>query len=422
MQIVDKLPPWQAAQSTADPQKVAQILADVRARGDAAVHDWTRELDGVDAPQLTVPPAIMQQAWQSVPAADQRALEHAARNIRAFADAQLQRMQAFELEIEPGFFVGQRLQPIEKVACYVPGGRYPLPSTVLMTALVAIASGVEDVVILTPPDRTNPQNAWPNRYILAAAHLAGVRAVYVVGGVQAVAAAAYGTETIDKVDLIVGPGNAWVTEAKRQVYGAVGIDALAGPSEVMILCDASSDVRRVAADLLAQAEHDPDAIAIAVTDDAAFAAALAAEVATQLPELSTKNVATASIASHGRIAVVADRAAMVALANERAPEHLEIHTADSAALAAQCQHFGGLFVGGDAAEVFGDYCAGPSHVLPTGRAGRYTGGLGAQTFVRILTTQRADPQSSAALAATAAQLARIEGLSGHAFAAELRKT
>lgn len=342
MQIVDKLPPWQAAQSTADPQKVARILADVRGRGDAAVRAWTRELDGVIAPQLSVPPVILQQAWLSLPQTDRDALEHAARNIRAFAAAQLQRLQAFELEIEPGFFVGQRLQPIEKVACYVPGGRYPLPSTVLMTALIAVAAGVPDVVILTPPDRSNPENAWPNRYILAAAHLAGVQAVYVVGGAQAIAAAAYGTETIAKVDLIVGPGNAWVTEAKRQVYGAVGIDALAGPSEVMILCDSTSDIGRVAADLLAQAEHDPDAIAIAVTNDAGFAAALAMEVNLQLTDLPTKQVAAAAIAAHGRIVVVADRAAMVAIANERAPEHLEICTQDPDAIAAACMHFGGL--------------------------------------------------------------------------------
>lgn len=418
MKIVDHLPPLSFSAGSADPGKVAAILGDVRARGDSAVAEWTARLDGRLPPALTVPAPTLREAWESLPQGDRAALDHAADNVRRFAEAQKRHLQAFSFEIEPGVTVGQRLQPIAKVACYVPGGRYPLPSTVLMTVVPAVVAGVAHVVVLTPPGRDG--NGWPNRYILAAAHRAGAHAVHVVGGVQAIGAAAYGTETIAPVDLIVGPGNAWVTEAKRQVYGTVGIDALAGPSEVLVLCDSSADVRKVAADLLAQAEHDPDAQAIAATDDRAYAQRLAAEVQRQLAELPTREVAAQALERHGAIVVVPNRQALADLANARGPEHLEVCVTDPHELAAQCTTFGGLFVGGEAAEVLGDYCSGPSHVLPTGAAARYTGGLGLHTFVRVLTTQSAEPGRAAGLARTAARLARIEGLEAHARAADLR--
>jgi histidinol dehydrogenase len=383
----------------------------------AALTDHTRRFDRVVPPRWTLGRDELQEAWHSLPPQTQQALQRAAANIERFANAQRAAMQAFEFEIEPGVFVGQRLEPTASVACYVPGGRYPLPSTVLMTALPARAAGVQRVVILTPPGR----QGLPDRHILAAAWLAGAEAVHPVGGVQAIGAAAYGAEEIAAVDLIVGPGNAWVTEAKRQVYGAVGIDSLAGPSEVMVLFDDSSNLPRVAADLLAQAEHDVDAHAIAVTDSRAAALQLLDEVERQLTTLPTADVARQSLQRHGIVVVVADRAAMAAAANLRRPEHLEVHTRHAAELGAQCTAFGGLFIGGDAAEVLGDYCAGPSHVLPTAGASRYTGGLGVQTFMRVLTTQRSENGASAPLAHTAALLARIEGLEGHARAADLRK-
>lgn len=416
MRIVDVLPAPLPIAGSADPVRVAEILADVRDRGDAAVRDWTLRLDRCELPTLTVPGEVLHAAWQGLTEADRAALHHAADNIRRFADAQRAHMHAFQFEIEPGVRIGQRLEPVQRAACYVPGGRYPLPSTVLMTVIPAVAAGVREVVVLTPPG----ENGLPNRYILAAAHLAGAHALHPVGGVQAIAAAAYGTQSIAAVPLIVGPGNAWVTEAKRQVFGTVGIDALAGPSEVMVLFDATADLRKVAADLLAQAEHDPDAEAIAVTTDRSLAVALVAEVARQLAVLPTRAVAEKALEAHGLVVLVADRAAMAAAANARAPEHLEICTERAEELAALCHSFGGLFVGGDAAEVLGDYCAGPSHVLPTGRAGRYTGGLGVQTFVRVLTTQSAEPGAATRLAQTAAHLARIEGLEAHARAAQWR--
>ncbi len=417
MKIVEHLPIVRGAQTSASPARVQAIVEDVRDRGDSALRDWSQQLDRGVPPAWTVPHEVLAEAWHSLAQADRDALEHAARNIRTFAEAQRLTLQGMEIEIEPGVFAGQRVVPVDRVACYVPGGRYPLPSTVLMTVIPALAAGVPHVVVLTPPRA----DAWPDRHILAAAYLAGATAVHPIGGAQGIAAAAYGTESIAAVDLIVGPGNAWVTEAKRQVYGVVGIDALAGPSEVMVLCDASADIATVAADLLAQAEHDPDAEAIAVTDDAIFAEQLRLEVERQLDGLPTREIAAQSIARHGRIVVVADRAAMVALANKRAPEHLEIVTHDAMALAERCTSYGGLFIGHDAAEVLGDYCTGPSHVLPTGRAGRYTGGLSALTFLKVLSTQRADPGAARGLAATAAHLARLEGLEAHARAAEHRK-
>lgn len=416
MKIVDALPAPETGPGSADPAVVAAILHDVRERGDAALIERTLQFDRCQLHMLTVPQSELRAAWEALDAADRDALAHAAANVRAFAEAQMRHIHPFSLEIEPGVFAGQRVVPVDRAACYVPGGRYPLPSTVLMTVLPAVVAGVAEVIVLSPPGA----DGRPNRYVLAAAHLAGATAVHPLGGVQAIAAAAYGTESVAPCNLIVGPGNSWVTEAKRQVFGRVGIDALAGPSEVLVLCDATSDLAKVAADLLAQAEHDPDAHALAVTDDRQVAEALCIEVARQLAILPTRAVAAQSLAAHGLVAVVADRAAMVAAANARAPEHLEICTHHPEELAAQCTSYGGLFVGGDAAEVLGDYCTGPSHVLPTLGAGRYTGGLSVHTFLKILSTQSARPGAVQGLARTAAHLARIEGLEGHARAADLR--
>ena len=416
MRIVDALPPPETGAGSADPAVVAEILRDVQQRGDAALHDWTRKFDRRELEALTVPPQLLRRAFAELDAADRQALEHAARNIRAYAEAQLRSIQPFSLEIEPGVFAAQRIVPVDRAACYVPGGRYPLPSTVLMTVLPAVVAGVREVIVLSPPG----PDGWPNRAILAAAHLAGATAVHPVGGVQAIGAAAHGTHSIAACDLIVGPGNAWVTEAKRQVFGRVGIDALAGPSEVLVLLDRTADLAKVAADLLAQAEHDPDAHALAVTDERSVAEALCAEVQRQLATLPTKAVAAEAIARHGLVAVVRDRAAMVAAANARAPEHLEICTQQPEELAEKCTSYGGLFIGGEAAEVFGDYCVGPSHVLPTVGAGRYTGGLSVHTFLKVLSAQSARPGSVRGLARTAAHLARMEGLEGHARAAEQR--
>ncbi|MSP93345.1 MAG: histidinol dehydrogenase [Myxococcales bacterium] len=415
MRITDCLPPADVA-SSVDPERVRTILADVRARGDVALTEWTRRFDRALPPAWSVPPEVCAQAWHDLAPADRAALEHAAANVRAFAEAQVRALVGFTLELDRGVAVGQRVVPVQRVACYVPGGRHPLPSTVLMTALPARAAGVPDVAVFTPPGA----DGWPHPAILAACHLCGVHRVHPVGGVHGIAAAAFGTDSIAPVDLIAGPGNAWVTEAKRQVFGLVGIDMLAGPSEVLVLCDATADPVAVAADLLAQAEHDPDAHALVLTDDAAMARRIAAEVDRQQALLPHPAVAAESLARHGCIAVLPSRAALLAAANERAPEHLELMVADPDSWIPHLHSHGALFVGRNAAEVLGDYCAGPSHVLPTGGSGRWQGGLGAHTFLKVLSVQRAGSGAAHGLAVTAVRLARLEGLEAHARAAEVR--
>ena len=376
----------------ADPAAVTQLIVRVCDEGDAAVAALTLAFDGVSVSDPRVPSSAAQAAWQGLPEAEKEALQRAARNIRAFATAQRARLQDFEVEVEPGVFVGQRALPVKRAACYAPGGRYPLPSTVLMTVIPAVVAGVAEVVLLSPPG----PNGRPHRHVLAAAWLAGATEILAVGGVQAVAAVALGTETIRPVDLVVGPGNAWVTEAKRQLYGRVGIDALAGPSEVLVLADRQADPERVAAHAIRQA------------------------IDRQLRSLPTADIARASLEAHGAVIVVDEYEQMLTFANRRAPEHLHLHLTDAAEVANRLQAYGAVFVGEHSAEVFGDYCSGSNHVLPTGGAARYTGGLSVQTFVRLLGSQRLTREGAANLAPTVATMARIEGLEAHARAGELR--
>ncbi len=408
----DERPPFEGA----DTASVADLIAIVARDGDAGVRALTSRFDAVDVAVSHVPLADAQQAWDALDDADAAALQVAARNIEAFARAQRSLVKPLQVEPSPGVVLGHAVHPVTAAACYVPGGRYPLPSTVLMTAIPARIAGVKRVVVLSPPGADGKPNPW----ILAAAHLAGAHEILAIGGVQAVAAVALGTESIDAVDLVVGPGNAWVTEAKRQLFGRVGIDSLAGPSEVVVLADSSADPSRVAADMLAQAEHDPHAEAIAITDDADLAAAIKAAVTQQLTTLTTADIAGQSIDARGAVIVVPDRGAMIAWANRRAPEHLHLHLRDAASAADQCTAYGGLFVGESSAEVFGDYCSGVNHVLPTSGAARYTAGLSVMTFLRQPTWQRLSPAAAAELAETTARLARIEGLEAHARSAEAR--
>lgn len=400
----------------ADPTIVRDLINAVRARGDSAVRDLTNRFDGVDVADPQVDPRLCVGALNDLATDDRDALELAARHIETFAQAQREQLQPLTVEVAPGVVLGQAVMPVRRVACYVPGGRYPLPSTVLMTVIPARVAGVHDVIVVSPPGPSGLPSPW----VLAAAQLAGASAVLAIGGVQAVAAVALGTTKIKRVDLVVGPGNAWVTEAKRQLFGAVGIDSLAGPSEVLVLADETADPARVAADMLAQAEHDPAAEAIAVTDSELLAARIEAEVNRQLDGLPTADIARRSIEEHGAIVVVADRDAMIEWANRRAAEHLHLHVRDPDEAAARCTAYGGLFIGGESAEVFGDYCSGVNHVLPTGGAARYTAGLSVHTFLRTPTWQRLSKDGARSLAAVTARLARIEGLEAHARAAEAR--
>ena len=415
MKIVDHLPIVRGAPTSASPARVTAILNDVRDRGDSALRDWSEQLDRGVAPAWTVPQDVLERAWLDLPQADQAAIDHAARNIRTFADAQKRSLQPMEIEIEPGVFAGQRIVPVDRVACYVPGGRYPLPSTLLMTVIPALAAGVQHVVVLTPPK----PNAWPDQHILAAAFRAGVTAVHPIGGAQGIAAAAFGTESIAAVDLIVGPGNAWVTEAKRQVYGIVGIDSLAGPSEVMVLCDATSDAATVAADLLAQAEHDPDAAAVLVSADRALLEAVAGDLQTRTAASPRRAILEQSLATYGRL-VRADRELAIALAQAWAPEHLELCVSDPDNWLPGLTNAGAVFVGSASAEAFGDYGAGPNHVLPTNRSARYTSPLGVATFLKRQSLLRLSSADAAAMAPWVERLAEAEGLTHHGRSAALR--
>ena len=401
----------------ANPATVAQIIAQVGGEGDAVIRALTLRFDRVEVAQTAVPLSEAESAWRALPEVERVALERAARNISAFATAQRDSLVAMEVQVEPGVFIGQRPTPVASAACYAPGGRYPLPSTVLMTVIPARVAGVERVVLLSPPG----PDGRPHRHVLAAAHLAGATEILAIGGVQAIAAVALGTSSITPVDLVVGPGNAWVTEAKRQLFGRIGIDALAGPSEVLVLADSSADPARVAADLLAQAEHDPMAESVALVHDQLLADAVMAALDEQLATLPTADIARASLDQHGAVVVVPDRQVMLDVANSRAPEHLHLHLHDAAGAADGLTAYGGLFIGEDSAEVFGDYCSGSNHVLPTAGAARYTGGLSVHTFRRVLSTQRLSPAGAAGLAETVATLARIEGLEAHARAGELRR-
>ncbi len=352
--------------------------------------------------------ADLKAAWDSLPPDQQALLQRTADRIRAFATAQRAALGEVDVPV-PGGRAGHTWCPVARAGCYAPGGRFPLPSTVLMTAIPARVAGVTWVVVASPR---------PSVVTLAAAHVAGADALLAVGGAQAIAALAYGVG-LPPVDVIVGPGNRWVTAAKQLVSGRVGIDMLAGPSELLIVADASAEPARVAADLIAQAEHDPDALPILITTEPRLPDRVREALEQQLRDLPTAAIARQSLDSG--FAVVCDTLAQaIALSDQLAPEHLELMVADPEAL--QPAHAGAVFVGSDAAEVFGDYGAGPNHVLPTGSGARFTGGLSVLDFLRLRTWLRIDDVGQAqGLVADSAALARLEGLEGHARSAEARK-
>jgi phosphoribosyl-ATP pyrophosphohydrolase/phosphoribosyl-AMP cyclohydrolase/histidinol dehydrogenase len=345
-----------------------------------------------------------------LPAEQQLLLERTADRIKSFAEAQLESIQEIDVPI-PGGRAGQSVSPVNRAGCYAPGGRFPLPSSVLMTAVTARAAGVSEVWAASPR---------PTPITLAAASVAGADALLAVGGAQAIAALAYGVPPAPACDVIVGPGNRWVTAAKQLVTGRVGIDLLAGPSELTVLADDSVSAEVVAADLLAQAEHDPDAVPVLVTTSAELADRVEAELAQQLFELPTRDTAAAAL-GNGFAVVAKSPEAALELADRLAPEHLQLLGPSMEALAKKARHYGGLFIGTFSAEVFGDYGAGPNHTLPTGGGARYSGGLSVLHFLRIRTWMRLDrPDAITDLARDAAALARLEGLEGHARAAEAR--
>ncbi len=394
---------------------VRAIIDDVIANGDEALLRYTRKFDRFDATAetLRVTDAEIDKAVSTVPAATLQALELAARRIEAFHARHLPRDDKYT--DETGALLGARWTPIDAAGLYVPGGQAAYPSSVLMNAVPARIAGVERIVMVSPsPDgRMNP-------LVLAAARLAGVHEIYRVGGAQAVAALAWGTQTIRPVDKIVGPGNAWVAEAKRQVFGRVGIDSIAGPSEVLIIADANNNPDWIAADLLAQAEHDEDAQSLLVTDSEPFARAVATAVDVLLAKLPRAAIARKSWDAHGGIIIVSSLSKAGAIANRVAPEHLQICTPDPAAISATVRHAGAIFLGATTPEAIGDYVGGPNHVLPTSGAARFSSGLSALDFMKRTTILSTPASSLAAIGPSAALMADAEGLDAHALSVRVR--
>lgn len=395
---------------------VAEIIAAVRARGDAALIDYTTRFDrwapaGVAA--LRVTPAEIEAADASIRPELREALNLAAERIEAFHRAQLPR--DLEMQDSAGLTLGMRWGAIDAVGIYVPGGKAAYPSSVLMNALPARAAGVPRIAMCVP----TPDGAL-NPLVLAAAKRAGVTEIFRIGGAQAVAAMAWGTASIGAVDRIVGPGNAYVAEAKRQVFGRVGIDSIAGPSEVVVIADADNDPRHIAVDLLAQAEHDESAQSILITPDAALADAVAAAVEAELRHLPRAAIAGESWARHGAVIVARDLAEAAALTNRLAPEHLQLMVAEPRTLLAQIRHAGAAFLGRFCPEAVGDYVAGPNHVLPTGRTARFASGLSVFDFLKRTTWVEADEAALVAVGPAAVALAEAEGLTAHARSVALR--
>ncbi len=394
---------------------VAAIIADVRRRGDAAVCDLTRQFDQLDLPpaQLRVTPDEIAAATAGIAPDLAAALDLAAVRIEAFHRAQLPADLA--MQDAAGLKLGLRWSPLDSVGLYVPGGKAAYPSSVLMNALPAGVAGVGRIAMCVPCP-----GGVLNPLVLAAAQRAGVSEIYRVGGAQAVAALAYGTATIAPVDRIVGPGNAYVAEAKRQVFGRVGIDSIAGPSEVVVLADGAQNPRHVAIDLLAQAEHDESAQSILITTDAAFAEAVALAVAAELPALARAAIAGASWRDHGAIILARGWNEAVDLVNQLAPEHLQIMVPDPQALFARIRHAGAAFLGPACPEALGDYVAGPNHVLPTGRTARFASGLSVFDFLKRTTWVESDRAGLGRVGPAAVALAEAEGLGAHARSIQVR--
>jgi histidinol dehydrogenase len=397
-------------------RRVEEIVASVRDKGDAALLEFTERFDRVAlaAGELAVTAEEMGAAEGVVGAATMRALRYAADRIERFHRESAPR--SWRMTDALGSRLGQEVRPLDRVAVYVPGGRAAYPSTVLMTVIPARVAGVKEIVLVSPP---SPDKSL-NPAVLAAARVAGVTEAYRIGGAQAVAALAYGTETIRRVDKIVGPGNIYVALAKSRVFGDVGIDMIAGPSEVMVIAEASADPEWVAADLLAQAEHDPMARAVLLTPSRALVDAVAAAVERQLAALPRREIAGAALRAHGALVLTRSLEEAVEVTNLLAPEHLELQVAEPDALLAQVRNAGAVFLGRYTPEVVGDYVAGPNHVLPTGGTARFASALGTEDFVKRLSVIQYTPAGLRDAGPHVAELARVEGLDGHGAAAAIR--
>ena len=408
-----KAPQGQDAQADRSlTEKVSAIIERVKTEGDTALRAFSQQFDNAVPTQFEVSEQEIAEALQGMDAQTRRDSEFAINQVRRFAQAQLATMQPLEVETLPGVHLGHRIIPVQTVGCYVPGGRYPILSAPVMSIVPATVAGCEQIIACLPP------GAHPT--MIAVCHLAGAHRIFRVGGAQAIAAMAWGTESIPSVDKIVGPGNAFVNEAKRQVFGRVGIDALAGPSEIFTIADDSADPRILAADMLAQAEHDIHTRVGLATTSRDIAERTLAEVERQLASLPTAATAGEAWRRQGEIALCEDEAQLIAFADHMATEHLQVHTRDPHATAAKIRNYGSLFIGQNASVVFSDKCCGTNHTLPTMASARYTGGLWVWAYVKICTHQWIDEQGIPAIAEPAIRQSRTEGMQGHRRAAEIR--
>ena len=410
---------WSADTDAAIEQRVADILADVQTRGDAAVLEYTQRFDGLSAnsvAELEITQAELQAALNSIPTAQREALQAAAARVRKYHEAQKQASgESWSYRDDDGTLLGQKVTPLDRVGIYVPGGKAAYPSSVLMNAIPAHVAGVQDIIMVvpTPAGVRNP-------LVLAAACVAGVSRAFTVGGAQAVAALAYGTATIPKVDKITGPGNAYVASAKKRVFGTVGIDMIAGPSEILVLADGSTPAEWVAMDLFSQAEHDELAQSILLCPDAAYIDAVQAAIDRLLPAMPRREIIAKSLNDRGALILTRDMAEACAISNRIAPEHLEVSSQDPHQWEPLLRHAGAIFLGAYTSESLGDYCAGPNHVLPTSGTARFSSPLGVYDFQKRSSLIEVSQAGAQPLGRIAAELAYGEGLQAHARAAELR--
>ncbi len=415
-QQLNQLLAWEGIADPQIHQTVNDIINTVRTKGDPALIDYTQRFDQwhLENPtDLCISTERLEQAWRSLPAVQQQALQHAADRIRAYAEQQ--KMAGWHHTEEDGTVLGQQVTPLDRVGLYVPGGKAAYPSSVLMNALPAKVADVDQLIMVTPTP-----NGTMNELVLAAAHLCSVDQVFAIGGAQAIAALAYGTSMIPGVDKIVGPGNIYVATAKRAVFGQVGIDMVAGPSEILVICDGQTDPDWIAMDLFSQAEHDEDAQAILLCPDADFLAQVESSMDQLLPKMQRRDIIATALRHRGALIHCRHLDQAVEIANQIAPEHLELSIADAESYLHKIRHAGAIFIGPHTSEPLGDYCAGPNHVLPTSRTARFSSPLGVYDFQKRTSLIMASPEGAHTLGRTAATLARGEGLEAHARSAEYR--
>ena len=411
-----KLLAFEDSQDAAVDTTVNTIIADIKERGDEALLEYTRRFDHLDATsvaQLELPKERLQKALLELPVAQRKPLEQAAERVRRYHEKQLS--QSWSYTESNGTTLGQKITPLDRVGLYVPGGKASYPSSVLMNAIPAKVAGVGELIMVVPTP-----GGEKNELVLAAAAICEIDRVFTLGGAQAVAALAYGTATVPQVDKIVGPGNAYVAAAKRRVFGVVGIDMIAGPSEILVICDGKTDPDWIAMDLFSQAEHDEMAQAILLSPDADFIEAVAASLVRQLPTMPRQAVIRASLQDRGALIQVRDLDEACAIANRIGPEHLELSVEQPEKWVEKIRHAGAIFLGRYTSEALGDYCAGPNHVLPTSRTARFSSPLGVYDFQKRSSIIQVSAQGAAELGSIAATLARGEGLQAHAMSAEYR--